>query len=45
MFQKNITNEEIKIDFDDIRKYTCKIKEENGVINIIFYNFLGIFFC
>lgn len=44
MFQKNITNEEIKIDFDDIRKYTCKIKEENGVINIIFYNFLGIFF-
>lgn len=44
MFQKNITNEEIKIDFDDIRKYTCKIKEENGVVNIIFYNFLGIFF-
>ena len=44
MFQKNIINEEIKIDFDDIRKYTCKIKEENGVINIIFYNFLGIFF-
>lgn len=44
MFQKNITNEEIKIDFDVIRKYTRKIKEENGVVNIIFYNFLGIFF-
>ena len=44
MFQKNITNEEIKIDFDDIKKYTHKIKEENCIVNLIFYNFCGLFF-
>ena len=44
MFQKNITNEETKIDFDDIKKYTHKIKEENCIVNLIFYNFCGLFF-